>query len=240
MADGSDFSTTRLRRVFRAATERGFAPCFFGDEDARGGRFILWRHDVDLDLQAAREIAAVEHDEGVTSTYFLMLRSGFYNLFTRDGEQTVQALRRLGHRVGLHCDLGLPRDAEVPETLVEDRVARDFRLVDLMFGEGAFDQVVSFHNPPAGVLRRSYSFYSTYQPKFFGEIQYFSDSNRHFRSGEPEDFLARTTARGLSILLHPILWAVPGRTMPEGATAFLERRRAQLFAMMEDDDIRVR
>jgi hypothetical protein len=240
MSDGSDFSISRLRRVFRAAATAGFAPIAFGTESTHSGRFALWRHDVDLDLAAAREIAAVERDEGVTSTYFLMLQSGFYNLFTREGERTIRELRALGHLVGLHCDLEVPRTAPVSTDYVETRVARDLRLAETMFGAGAIDPVVSFHNPPDAVLRRSFSFYSTYQEQFFGAIAYFSDSNRHFRSGEPEEFLSRTPATGVSILLHPVLWVLPGRTMPEGAAGFVQRRGAQLMAQMEADDIRVR
>jgi len=240
MVDAQDFSTARLRSLFRLSLSEGFHPIFFGDEDRQTGRFVLWRHDVDLDLADARALARVEAEEGIRSTYFLMIRSYFYNLFSRDGEETVAELRALGHRVGLHCDLGLPRDAAAAADVIERTVARDFRLVDTYFGDAAFDRVVSFHNPPMAVLRRSFSFYSTYQERFFGAIKYMSDSNRHFREGPPESWLESAKAPALSILLHPVLWALPGRTMPEGAKAFVDRRRDELLVRLEQDDVHVR
>src|SRR5215204_3626911 len=237
--DADDFSAARLARLYRASLDRGLAPLLFGEEEGRDD-YVLWRHDIDIDLEATRRVARLEAELGIRSTYFLMTRSWFYNLLSHDGEETIAVLKSLGHQVGLHCDLGLARDAAVSDAEVEARVARDFAVVEAAFGAGALAPVVSFHNPPHAVLRKHYSFYSAYQPRFFGEIKYLSDSNRHWREGPPEAWFARDDVRKLSVLLHPIIWASDGRTMPEAVAAFCGARREELLRRLEEDDVRVR
>jgi hypothetical protein len=232
-----DFTQARLRRMYRAAREAGYASLRFGEEGGVDTPYILWRHDIDLELPAMLAMAEAEAAEGIRSTYFLMTRSWFYNLFSWEGMAAVRRLEELGHGVGLHCDLHLPRDADPSDELVEERVLAEFALVDAAF-PGVFRRVVSFHNPPVGVVRRDFpSFYSAYQPKFFEDIKYLSDSNRRWREGPPEHWFDSAAHPRLSILLHPVIWAYPGETMPEGMRGFLERRAELCRQGLIDDDV---
>lgn len=211
----------------------------FGDEQEEAGPYILWRHDVDLELPAAISMAEVEAEEGIRSTYFLMTRSWFYNLFSWEGVEAVQRLRELGHSVGLHCDIHLSRDSIIDVPAVEKRVEEEFELVDSAF-PGVFCRVVSFHNPPVSVLRREFAgFYSAYQAKFFSDIKYLSDSNRVWRDGEPEMWFDAERHPWLSILLHPVIWAYPGETMPQGMKAYLDRQRERACTMLIADDVHI-
>lgn len=232
-----EFTYERLYNMFRSSLESGYRPALFGNEDSGPAPFILWRHDIDLELPAVVAMAELEARAGIQATYFLMTRSWFYNLFSWEGESTIRRLQELGHAIGLHCDLHLPREAPVDADEVEEKVAHEIRLVDAAF-PGVFRRVVSFHNPPRGVLRQGYEgFYSTYQPKFFSDIKYLSDSNRHWREGPPEDWFDPSRTPQLSILLHPVIWAYPGTSMPEGMQSFLERRRERGRAALAADDV---
>lgn len=240
MFEPQDFSLARLRALFGLAREHEYQPLFYGEEEGRDEKFILWRHDIDIDLSAARRMAEFEAQEGVRATFFFMTRSWFYNLFSTEGEKTVERIARLGHRLGLHCHLAVPRHAPVTDEFVAEKVAQDFSLIETVFGLGVFQRVVSFHNPPAAVLRKSFpTFYSTYSEKFFGEIKYLSDSNRVWREGPPEDWLREKTKRKFSILLHPLIWAESGRTMPEAVASFCRARQKELIARLEEDDVLV-
>jgi len=42
----------------------------------------LLRHDVDADLAAAHDMATIENNLDIHSTYFVMMRSPLYNLFS--------------------------------------------------------------------------------------------------------------------------------------------------------------
>ncbi|AOT09700.1 hypothetical protein [Pseudoalteromonas luteoviolacea] len=237
MDSAQDFSENRLRKLYRKTLENGFSPIFYGEED-HSDKFILWRHDIDIELPAVRRMAKIEAEEGIKSTYFLMFNSVFYNLLTEEGKQTVELLKSLNHKVALHCDLGVPRDAEVSDEFVEEKVHQDLLVLESFFGKGVFESEVSFHNPPNAVLNKSYkSFYSTYQEKFFGEIKYLSDSNRVWRDGCPELWLEKEERNKYSILLHPVIWAYEGATMPEMVTSYLKTESERRLKHLENDGI---
>lgn len=67
---------------------------------------VLWLHDVDMSPRRALALARLEADEGITATYFVMPSSAFYNLFEREVREPFEAVAALGHRLGLHFDLG--------------------------------------------------------------------------------------------------------------------------------------
>lgn len=234
----NDFSRERLQQMLQLSRSRGYRSVLFGEED-ENGPYILWRHDVDVELRAAVEMAELETLVGIRSTYFLMVSSWFYNLFSAEGERTIERLLSLRHAVGLHCDLRAPRSANLSAAEVEEKVATQFAIAEASYGT-TFRRVVSFHNPPAAVINRDFStFYSAYQTKFFSSIKYLSDSNRRWRDGPPEESFVTDTYPRISILLHPVIWAYPGSTMPEGMRHFIAHRQKETEAMLIEDDIDV-
>lgn len=234
-----DFSETRLINIYRLCKQTGYKSIFYGEEDHINKPFILWRHDIDIELQAVRKMAKIEHDEGIKSTYFFMINSWFYNIFSIEGRDTINYVKELGHQVGLHCDLEVGRKAELEKQFIENKVERDFSLLDLMY-PNVFERKVSFHNPPSSVFRLKFeSFYSTYQEKFFSNIKYLSDSNRIWREGSPENWLNVNKNPKLSILLHPIIWAYPGQTMPEGMEYFIKNKINEIITKLREDDIKI-
>jgi hypothetical protein len=46
--------------------------------------WLVLRHDIDFCVQAAREMALIEAEKKLTSTYFFLLRTPFYNLFAAE------------------------------------------------------------------------------------------------------------------------------------------------------------
>ncbi|MFQ5786503.1 MAG: hypothetical protein ACE5H1_00835 [Thermodesulfobacteriota bacterium] len=237
MFDEQDFSEERYRALLKMSLKQGYKPIFFGEEKGTK-RFILWRHDVDLELNPALKMGRIEAEERIRSTYFLMTRSWFYNLFTKEGEFLVQKLLQFGHQVGLHCDLGVARGESISDKFVTERVHQDFSLITTFFGRDVFKPIVSFHNPPQAVFKRFFpGFYSTYSEHFFDEIKYLSDSNRIWREGPIEDWLSEDKVSQFSILLHPFIWAYGGKTMPEAISYYLKSRTSELHHKLEEDDI---
>jgi hypothetical protein len=198
--------------MLAAAARGGYRFVHFDHEPQPGEIFL--RHDVDLVLDAAVRMAELEAERDVSATYFLMTRSVFYNLDSREGEATLDRLRELGHRVGLHA--------------VHPRVDFDDR----------FDPVLAWHNPdPEYVNEPVDGLVNVMAPPWFDRDHYRSDSNQHFRSGDPTDALARGELEWLQLLIHPEIWTFEGVRMRETMEAMLEAERAADLRRLAEDRI---
>jgi hypothetical protein len=191
---------------------RGYRFVHF-DHDPQEGELFL-RHDVDLSLGAAAQMAELEAARGVSATYFLMTRSVFYNLASAEGERLVARLRELGHRVGLH--------AVHPHVDFDDR----------------FDPVLAWHNPdPEFVNDPLDGLVNVMSPPWFDRAHYRSDSNQHWRSGDPTQALAAREFEWLQLLTHPEIWTFAGRTMRETMESMLAAEREERWTQLADDRI---
>ena len=207
-----DFSLEHYREILRAAGEGGYRFAFFGSPPSEGDLFL--RHDVDLSLEAALDMAELEADEGVATTYLLMTRSVFYNLASHEGERAIARLRELGHQVGLH--------AVHPEVELNAR----------------FDPIVAWHNPePAFMTAPIDGVVNVMEQTHFDPATYRSDSNHRWRSGCPHDELRAGAFPWLQLLVHPEIWVYPGSTMAATMQAMLDAQRAHRFALLRDDRI---
>ncbi|PWU18957.1 MAG: hypothetical protein C5B48_14250, partial [Candidatus Rokuibacteriota bacterium] len=147
------FELRHYAELLEAAREGGYRFAFFDREPEAGD--LLLRHDVDLALAPALQMAELEAELGIGATYFLMTRSELYNLEAPSGVGALHRLRELGHRVGLH---GLHPDATLDER---------------------FDSVVAWHTPePEYMTLPIDGVVNAMQPGFFDPDHYRSDSNR--------------------------------------------------------------
>jgi len=207
-----DFSLGHYRELLAAAETGGYRWASF-DVQPRPGDLYL-RHDVDLSLEAALELARVEHELGVRATYFLMTESAFYNLDSHVGRETLAQLRQRGHAVGLH--------AVHPRGELDDR----------------FDNVIAWHNPDPGYVSEPVpGAVNVMEPPFFTQGLYRSDSNRHWREGCPHDDLAAGAFEWLQLLVHPEIWVYEGATMRETMESMLDAKRRESLDYLAADRI---
>jgi hypothetical protein len=200
------------RDLLGAAAAGGYRFAFF-DHDPEPGDLFL-RHDVDLSVEAAVELAELESDAGARATYFLMPQSLFYNLASPVGESALARLRELGHAVGLHA--------------VYPRVQLD----------GRFDPVLAWHNPDPDFMRAPVAgAENVMSERFFAPGRYRSDSNQHWRSGCPHEELRAGAFDWLQLLTHPEIWVYPGATMRESMLAMLDAERERRLVQLVEDRI---
>lgn len=206
------FDLSHYGELLDAAAAGGYRFASFEGEPKAGD--LLLRHDVDLSLPAAVELAELEAQRGATATYFLMTESVFYNLGSAEGHWALERLRALGHRVGLH--------AVWPHVRLDER----------------FDPLVAWHNPePAYMWEPVEGAVNVMQPPWFAKGHYRSDSNQHWRSGCPHEELARGEPEWLQLLTHPEIWVYPGATMRETMLALLDAERGRRLAQLAEDRI---
>lgn len=159
-------------------------------------------------------MARLEHELGVTSTYFVMTESVFYNLDSTAGVASLRELRSLGHAVGFH--------PVHPHTDHDDR----------------FDPVFAWHNPdPDFIAEQIEGTANVMAPPYFVKGQYRSDSNAHWCEGCPHGELAASTFDWVQVNVHPVIWMYRGETMRETMDAMLDAKRAEWFAYLANDRI---
>jgi hypothetical protein len=206
------FDLAHYRELLEAAQAGGYRFARFGAGPKERDLFL--RHDVDLSLAAAVEMAELEAELDVQATYLLMTESVFYNLASEEGAAAIHRLRELGHQVGLHA--------------VHPNVELD----------GRFDPVVSWHNPqPEYMSDEIPGAANAYGPRYFAPETYRSDSNQHWRAGCPHEELRAGAFPWLQILIHPEIWVYPGETMGETMRAMLEAETARRLEQLAADGI---
>lgn len=118
-----EFTFPAYRGLLSLLRERGYE--FRGYHDyADTSRCVILRHDVDQSLSQAVRLAELEAEEGVRSTWFVLLRTDFYNVFSKAGTEALRHIQFLGHDIGLHFD-----EASYVPTLRPDEVVQNITLL---------------------------------------------------------------------------------------------------------------
>jgi hypothetical protein len=214
---GCAFSLDHYRDLLEAAKTGGYRFTGF-DRLPEPGDLVL-RHDVDLSLEAAVRMAQVELEAGVSSTWFLMTRSVFYNLDSPEGEAGVDALRSLGGRIAHH--------AVWPNVDLDER----------------FESLVAWHNPETEYLTRPLDAATNVMTMPWSDPDHFrTDSNHNWRyrgreSHCPHAELAQGSFDWLHLLIHPEIWVYEGATMRETMESFLAAERARRYEQLRADRI---
>src|SRR5262249_39589894 len=103
-----EFSLEAYAELLSAFKDTGYSFCGFEEIDSRlaeGHPFIVLRHDMDISLRPALELARVEHEQGIQATYFILLRSPFYNILSRSNAELILQIHQYGHQIATHLDL---------------------------------------------------------------------------------------------------------------------------------------
>jgi len=218
---GKLFSIGAYERLLECIRDSGYGYDTF-DEVEKSSKTVFMRHDIDMCLEAAAAIAEVEHRMGVRSTYFLMLRNEFYNVFSPEGLALVKRICGFNHLIGLHFKT-MDGDSEEPEML-ERKMAEELKILKREFGLCVRD-MVSFHNPSASQMKMDFREICFVHGKYFREnIKYISDSRMQFREGSPFSLFRSGKFSRVQVLIHPVFWYYGEESLTNLAAAFLKKR----------------
>jgi hypothetical protein len=238
----SRFSYDAYLDMLRRFRDAGYVFAPFTDAQrllADNRRFVLLRHDVDMDLEKAREMAQREADAGVSATYFFLVRTDHYNVFSRFGTESVREILAPGHRLGLHFDCATYPHADVAG--LRAGCAREVAMLERWFD--ARVTVVSYHRPNETVLSGDPALSAplphTYMPLFRRNVKYLSDSTGRWRYEYPPDSRAFKMGLPIQLLTHPVWYAAtpqrPCQALVDVLSAkaeFLERSFADNCTVM--------
>lgn len=228
------FSLDHYREILRAAKARYAMPQVH--EVARqvpAGDFFLIRHDVDISPWAAREMAGVEHELGVHTTYYIRFHAPYYNPLEEDTSRAIREIAAMGHEVGIHYEMDY----------IERRGLDPKRTIDLEIAmlEGLTGQKVrtmAQHQPARSTsIEGLYpGIPEAYQKALTLDIRYFADSAFHWREGCICTKIGRYPQ--IHTLMHPHEWIFPGIAWKENLArqvqAARDRMQAHMDAYLED------
>ena len=149
MTTPREFVLSRLSRqlyvdFLTKAKARGFSFIRFQDflpgGPARPRRYIALRHDIDFAPKYSLEMAQLEHDAGITSTFFVLADGQFYNPLEREVVRQIRQIHSLGHEIGLHFAVSSAVHADIGKEVA-------FRLDVLSAIVGATVRSFSQHDP---------------------------------------------------------------------------------------------
>ncbi len=228
-----EFTYGAYERLLGLLREKGYFFCDYHNYAQRDKSVIL-RHDIDMDIDMAVQMASLEERAGVRSTYFVLLSSNFYNVFSGRNQRNLGRILEMGHEVGLHFDEAkydfAPDDMV---TAIEEEVSILERCL------GCEVATVSMHRPSQATLEADYRIrggrvVNSYGKVFFRDHKYVSDSRRRWR----EDVEAVTESGAydrLHILTHPFWYGEHERSAKEVLRQFVRSRADLCYADLRDN-----
>lgn len=189
--------------------------------------FIL-RHDVDNSLTKALEMARLERQLGVKSTFFILLTSDFYNIASSKNKESILEISDLGHDIGLHFDEASYQNKDVPID-VPELIVNESKIMSEILGLPI--ESVSMHRPSKRTLESNYiipGIINSYGDRFFKDFKYLSDSRCRWR--EPiNEIVSKREFSNLHILTHPIWYHNSYVTMRQTLLNFIEQASKERY-----------
>lgn len=141
------------------------------------------RHDVDISLKKALQMAEVEATRKLHSTYYILLSSPYYNALSPENLEKIRMIRDLGMGIGLHYDASIKPEMDNED--YKNEICVQIGLLEHHIGplEG---MSVTFHKPVMGKdidieLVNILNEEQIYVPNYDQRFKYISDSGHNWR-----------------------------------------------------------
>lgn len=223
-----NFSYVSYENLLKTLTDYGYNTIFY-DECYNKGRKAIIRHDIDYCLEKSIHIGEIEKSLNVKSTYFLLLSSDFYNVFSAKGQQIIDSLHNMGHEIGLHFD-----EARYPECVgnveaVKEKIIKEADIMTKAVGRSITK--VSMHRPSREIIDSDLKIpgiINTYGSFFIRDYKYISDSRRKWK--EPiEAYIRNGEYEKFQILVHPFWYGETELSIKEAINSFVSRASLERY-----------
>lgn len=196
---------------------------------------VILRHDIDYDLTKTIRIGEIEKEMGVKSTYFLLLSSDFYNVFSASGACIIDKIQDYGHDIGLHFDEQRYQDQFGCADRIREHILEEARILEKAVGKPVTK--VSMHRPSKEIIESDLTIpgmINTYSRKFVNDYKYVSDSRRRWR--EPvEEYIINETYNKIQILTHPFWYNKEEESIEETIAGFIKNAKYRCYDMLDSN-----
>lgn len=194
---------------------------------------VILRHDIDFDIDAALNMAEIEYENNIKSTYFVIVTSDFYNVHSLESRIKLKRIVELGHEIGVHYDeLAYPNDIGNIDKIIKNIQQEGTILEDIV---GQTITTVSMHRPSQEIIEKNISipgFINSYGIEFFHEFKYVSDSRRCWR--EPiEKYIDEEKYDKLHILTHPFWYKDEELGLTETLKSFVKCGNVDRYDLLD-------
>lgn len=233
-----EFTYTAYCGLLDLLRQGGYAFTDYHDYQANP-RCVILRHDIDNSLSQALRLAEIEAEEGVKSTWFVLLRTDFYNPASAASQKALRRIRELGHEIGLHFDemayAGEGGIGTYASSSTEELIVREAGILSDICGCPI--TTVSMHRPSKATLEADLQIpgmVNSYGQTFFHDFKYLSDSRCRWR--EPvEDIIRSGEHDRLHILTHAFWYHEREQDITESVGAFVRSASAERYEQMMEN-----
>ena len=227
------FTYKAYRDLLALLQEQGYALRSY--HDYKGApRCAILRHDIDNSLERAVELAELEAEGGARSTYFVLLRTDFYNPASKRSLRALRRILALGHEIGLHFDEA-SYDPPLGSEQVDRQIIQEAKLLSELLEVPVSS--VSMHRPSKATLEADYNIpgiVNSYGSTFFHGFKYLSDSRCHWR--EPvEDIILSGRYDRLHILTHAIWYHEDEKDIVKTVGKFIRSASQERYLQMAEN-----
>ncbi len=211
------FKYSELRKFLACMAER-VPVVSLGDWN--GENAVVLRHDIDLDIQPAFELAEIEMDYGIRSTFMVMITCCAYNPASPKNRKMLRDMSEWGFEIGLHFDPNVYEKTN--QSCLEREVDNEAEILSRIIGKKI--RSVSLHDPSGyGEIPIFEGYANAYDKRIFNDEHYLSDSRMLFRNKNPYAILEKVKDAPIQILLHPCHYTKDGATYPDIFTGIARR-----------------
>ncbi len=196
-------------------------------------RPVIFRHDIDYDIKKSVKLAEIENDVGISSTYFVLISSDFYNVFSKESYDGIISIYERGHSIGLHFDELRYPDYRGNKTFIAKKIQEEATYLSKAIGIDI--DTVSMHRPSQGLLESNLEIpgiINSYNQVFFKDFKYLSDSRKKWRESLDE---AIGNDNKLHILTHAFWYNEVETSIHDDISCFINDGRKRRYEWLESN-----
>ena len=221
-----DFTYREYEYILDLLRHKGYSFTNYKDYNFVKNPVIL-RHDIDFSLEKALIFANLENAKNIKSTYFVLLSTNFYNVFSKESGDILKNIKEMGHDIGLHFD-------EKKYIINSERELEYWVKEEITYLSGVLRSpvnIVSMHRPSKWILDNDIHFdglINTYSKTFISDFKYISDSRMHWRE-DVLDIIEKQLHKKLHILTHPFWYSEKVEKMKEKLLVFINNAKVERY-----------
>ena len=101
MSDINSFSHDEYKLILKMIKSK--LPILdYSEIDVSTESFCVIRHDIEFSIERAYALALIEHDLGISSSFFIQLNNNNYNPLSNENVSILKEISSMGHNLGLH------------------------------------------------------------------------------------------------------------------------------------------